>query len=105
VKITLFCLSAPLCCPSFSMVFLFCIYCFQTALHHLGITRDIYRSCTLYLIYQFTIKVLRQDLYDTFWSVARVNFLWILLELLWSYFWRSLWCWPYFIYFLYQRCL
>jgi hypothetical protein len=40
VELPLFCLSAPLCCPGFS-IFLFCIYCFHLVLHHLHITRDI----------------------------------------------------------------
>jgi hypothetical protein len=65
-------------------IFLFCIYCFQPALHHLVITRDIYIGCTrtIYPVYQFNFKVLRQYLDDRFWSVARVNFLWIPLKLL-----------------------
>jgi len=58
--------------PKGSLFFLICVYWLQPVLHHLGIPRDIYRSCTVDPIYQFTFKVLSQYLDGTFWSVRRV---------------------------------
>jgi hypothetical protein len=73
LELPMFCLSAPLCCQGFSIFFILNLL-FLTRASPSPNNTGYYRGCThtFYPIYQFTFKVMRQYLYDNFWSVANL---------------------------------